>query len=114
MVYMAVRLKNRIWQGLMQIIVAKGRNKKIICLIGQNLKKLTIRCMRLAQKEPPISPVMETPEKLARWLTDNNASAMGNEGASYEHWLRVCKGGWAPTMVISPGKGIKSGVEALS
>lgn len=60
----------------------------------------------------PLSPVMESPEVLARWLTDNNASACGNEGASYEGWLRVCKGGYAPSMVINNGV-LKSGVDGL-
>lgn len=44
----------------------------------------------------PISPVMESPEALARWLVDNNASAFANRTASYEEWLHVCKGGWMP------------------
>lgn len=48
----------------------------------------------------PISPSFATPEELARWLTDNNASAFGGEGATYEQWLRVCRGGYAPSAVI--------------
>lgn len=40
----------------------------------------------------PISPVMDSPESLARWLTDNNASAFANMGATYDQWLRVCGG----------------------
>lgn len=35
----------------------------------------------------PISPPMKTPEKLAQWLSDNNASAFGSMTAPYEHWL---------------------------
>lgn len=61
----------------------------------------------------PISPVMETPEKLARWLTDNNASAFGEQIASYEAWLRVVNGGYACSAAISE-KGLESGVEALT
>jgi hypothetical protein len=53
-----------------------------------------------------------TPEELARWLTDTNASAFGGEGASYEGWLRVARGGFAPSAVIADGK-MQSGVEAL-
>ncbi|MEY5098408.1 MAG: hypothetical protein RJA36_1127 [Pseudomonadota bacterium] len=41
----------------------------------------------------PISPAFETPEELARWLADNNASAFGSDTASYEAWLRVARGG---------------------
>lgn len=58
----------------------------------------------------PISPVFDTPEKLARWLTDNGASAFGDSTASYEGWLRVARGGYAPSMVIGGGV-MASGVD---
>ena len=32
----------------------------------------------------PISPAFETPEELARWLTDNS---FGSMTATYEQWL---------------------------
>lgn len=48
----------------------------------------------------PISPVMDSPESLARWLADNNASAFGSMGASYEQWLRVCGGTPAGGLLI--------------
>ena len=60
----------------------------------------------------PISPAFETPEELARWLVDNKASAFGNDTGSYEGWLRVARGGWAPSMVASAA-GVVSGVDAL-
>lgn len=60
----------------------------------------------------PKSPAFETPEELARWLADNNVSAFGYDTATYEQWLRVCKGGWAPSAVISNGV-MQSGVAAL-
>lgn len=60
----------------------------------------------------PISPVMDGPEALARWLVDNNASAFGNQTADYESWLRVCNGGFAPGLVIQ-GNVVMNGVEAL-
>jgi len=47
----------------------------------------------------PISPPFETPEELARWLADNNASAFGGMTATYEQWLATCKGLYAPSMV---------------
>lgn len=61
----------------------------------------------------PISPAFATPEELARWLVDTNASAFAGEGASYEAWLRIAKGGWAPSMIIRDGV-MQSGVEALA
>ena len=61
----------------------------------------------------PISPAMETPEELAMWLVDNQASAFGDQTASYEGWLRTIKRGWAVSAVVTIGHGIKSGVEAL-
>ena len=59
----------------------------------------------------PISPVMETPEALAKWLTDNNASAFGGMTATYEQWLATCSKGYAVGMIYSPQTGLKSGVE---
>ncbi len=61
----------------------------------------------------PISPAFATPEELARWLADNNASAFGGTGASYEQWLNVARGGWAPSMVMSAA-GPQSGVAAMA
>jgi len=60
----------------------------------------------------PISPAFATAEELARWLVDTGASACGNNTASYEAWLNVCKGAWAPSLVGSPETGLISGVEA--
>ncbi len=61
----------------------------------------------------PISPVMETPEQLAHWLADNNASAFGDMTATYEQWLATINRGFAPSMMIGPA-GMQSGVEALT
>jgi hypothetical protein len=57
----------------------------------------------------PISPVMEAPEELARWLADNNASSFGRMTATYDQWLATIKAGWAPSAIIDSG-GMKSGV----
>jgi hypothetical protein len=61
----------------------------------------------------PISPAFETPEELAHWLADNNASAFGDMTATYEHWLATCKSGWAPSAVVVRGK-MMSGVEGIN
>jgi len=61
----------------------------------------------------PISPVMETPEELAQWLVDNSASAFAGQTASYEAWLRVARGGFACSAVLTE-KGLESAVEALT
>jgi hypothetical protein len=61
----------------------------------------------------PISPAFATPEALARWLTDTNASAFGHEGASYEGWLRVANGGYAVSAVMQAGV-LRSGVDAMT
>ena len=60
----------------------------------------------------PISPAFETPEELARWLTDNEASALGGNKGTYDGWLRVAKGGYAPSIIMS-SKGIESGVNGM-
>ena len=61
----------------------------------------------------PISPVMETPEELARWLEDNGASAFADMTATYDQWLSTInsKTGSAPSAVISDGR-LESGVAA--
>ncbi len=61
----------------------------------------------------PISPAFATPEELARWLADTGASAFGGQTASYEGWLRVARGGFAPSAVFSQSTGLVSGVDAL-
>lgn len=61
----------------------------------------------------PISPAFATPEELARWLADTGASSFADMTATYEQWLSVCKGGWAPSMVISGGV-MESGVAAMA
>ncbi|MEE9611968.1 MAG: hypothetical protein V3W19_11985 [Desulfatiglandales bacterium] len=58
----------------------------------------------------PISPAMESPETLARWLADNGASSFGSGTATYDQWLSTCRGAWAPSMVMEGGA-LKSGVE---
>lgn len=60
----------------------------------------------------PISPAFATPEELAQWLVDNGASSFGSSTASYEAWLRIAKGGWAPSAIMDQS-GLRSGVEAL-
>lgn len=59
----------------------------------------------------PISPAFKTPIALARWLTDNGASAFGSMTATYEQWLAACESGFAVSAVAEDGK-FKSGVEA--
>ena len=59
----------------------------------------------------PISPAFETPEELAQWLVDNKASTFGYSTGTYEGWLRVARGGWAPSMVAT-ASGVTSGVDA--
>jgi len=60
----------------------------------------------------PISPAFATPEELARWLADNKASSFASDTATYEQWLQVCKGAYAPSAVYSPETGLIIGVAA--
>ncbi len=60
----------------------------------------------------PISPVFASPEEVARWCADNRASAMGGMTATYEQWLEVARGAWAPSMVVQDGH-VVSGVEVI-
>ncbi len=52
----------------------------------------------------PISPVMETPEELAKWLVTNKASAFASRSASYEAWLEVCRGKPAISGIMMGGQ----------
>lgn len=52
----------------------------------------------------PISPVMDTPENLARWLTDNKASAFADETATYDEWLSIIRSTFSVSAVIEKGK----------
>lgn len=61
----------------------------------------------------PISPAFKTPEELARWLTNNGASAFGSLVGTYEGWLSVAQGEVAIGMIVSDGR-IVSGVDALA
>jgi hypothetical protein len=60
----------------------------------------------------PISPAFETPEELARWLADNEASAFGSLTATYEEWLGMAKAGCAPSAVLDSTE-VHSGVEYI-
>lgn len=62
----------------------------------------------------PMSPVFEKPEELAFWLEKNKASSFGKETCTYEQWLNFIVGpGWAPSAVMTTGKGLTSGVAAV-
>jgi hypothetical protein len=61
----------------------------------------------------PISPVLETPEALARWLADTGASSFGRDTATYDQWLRTIQAGWAPSAVVT-GNRFQSGVEFVA
>jgi hypothetical protein len=62
----------------------------------------------------PISPVMGTPEELAQWLADNNASSFGDMTATYEQWLAVCRSTTNTIGLVGTNQGLISGVEAAS
>jgi len=61
----------------------------------------------------PLSPPMKTPEELARYLADHEASAFGDMTATYEDWLCTIKRGGAPSLYITKDYGLISGVEAI-
>jgi hypothetical protein len=52
----------------------------------------------------PISPVFDTPTKLAAWL-------VRHEGGSFASWMSTIENGYAPSMVMMGGK-LQTGVEA--
>jgi hypothetical protein len=59
----------------------------------------------------PISPVFDTPEKLAKYMSEHKWGA--DHGTPYETWLSFIKDyGWAPSGIIKNGKSM-SGVESI-
>lgn len=62
----------------------------------------------------PMSPVFATPEELARWLADNNASTFGDMTARYEAWLGMITGGGSCPSAVVDSKGLRSGVEMVA
>lgn len=65
----------------------------------------------------PISPAFATPEELARWLADNEASAFADLTATYEQWLATIRRGSAMSAVLTTREGgpntMQSGVAAM-
>ena len=55
----------------------------------------------------PISPVMDTPENLARWLADNGAPAFGSMTATYEQWLPICRGELSAGMCLQASRSLQ-------
>lgn len=63
----------------------------------------------------PISPVFETPEKLARWLANNEASTFAGMTTSYENWLRMIGHGHSIGSMMTGGpEGPVSGVDVAA
>lgn len=66
----------------------------------------------------PISPVFAEPEGLARWMSSPRyvwgATKSSDDRPSYEGALSwITGGGWAPSFIASPGKGVQDGVTAM-
>ncbi len=62
----------------------------------------------------PVSPVFDTREELARWLSDDGNDRGITDGTTFEQWMRFLQVGWAPSMVSSPSTGVISGVQAVA
>jgi hypothetical protein len=58
----------------------------------------------------PISPVCASADELAAWMSD---PARGDRWVPQETAAKFINAGWAPTGVVSPGRGYASGVEAI-
>lgn len=57
----------------------------------------------------PISPVFNTPEKLAKYMSEESC-----DKGSYEMWLKfINEHGWAPSLIMD-SRGVHTGVEAIT
>jgi hypothetical protein len=61
----------------------------------------------------PISPVCKSPEELAKWLTDNKASAFAEHTATYEEWLRMIKGTGFAVSAVFINNELVSGIRGM-
>lgn len=64
----------------------------------------------------PISPVCASLEELAEWCASQKRPVWnGTAGMDRDAWLRFFgKGGWAPSMVYTPSRGVQTGVEFIA
>lgn len=53
----------------------------------------------------PLSPVMASPQELARWLSENNASIFGGMTTDYNTWLQICLGRLDSTFLLAELEG---------
>lgn len=58
----------------------------------------------------PVSPVCATADELAAWMSDPER---GDRWVPQEAARKFIDAGWAPTGVLTPGRGYASGVEAI-
>ena len=69
----------------------KDKNGKYIPLLESEYSREAThyQMYETTTKGTPISPVLKTPEKLAKWLADNNANGGSGIKLNYEDWLEV-------------------------
>lgn len=60
----------------------------------------------------PISPVFDSAEALAEWMTTNHCTVSGPV-STFDAALRFVRAGWAPSMMSSAKTGLVSGVEFI-
>lgn len=62
----------------------------------------------------PLSPPMPDIESLAKWCSENKGIWNSTDNMTYEDWIAFCRsGGWAPSLMITPGVGVETGVEFI-
>lgn len=60
----------------------------------------------------PVSPVFADPEELAVWMTQNRCMFAGRPMSDKATAMRfIERGGWSPSMVFSPERGLENGAE---
>lgn len=61
----------------------------------------------------PISPVFDSPEGLARWMSSDEYRWGISRPMQYDAALAFVQEGWAPSMVFTPEAGLQSGEEYI-
>jgi hypothetical protein len=62
----------------------------------------------------PTSPVCDSPEELAHWLTDSGASTFAGMTTTYKRWLAMIRAGSSVASTVAIGDQLVSGVDAVS
>lgn len=79
-----------------------------------NKERTHLQLYETVSEGTPLSPPMPDIESLARWCSENKGIWNSTDNMTYDDWLTFGRsGGWAPSLMITPGVGVETGVEFI-